>query len=46
MELSTEAVIEGLLEEVKRLTMDVVMLRAAVKSLQEEKLGNEKGISD
>lgn len=38
MEVSPEIVVEGLLDEIKRLTMEVIMLKAALKTV-ENKIG-------
>ena len=46
MEVSSENVVEGLLDEIKRLTMEIVMLRAALKTLQEGQPDEPKRISD
>lgn len=46
MEVSSENVVEGLLDEIKRLTMEIVMLRAALKTLQEGQPDELKRISD
>lgn len=46
MEVSSETVVEGLLDEIKRLTMEVVMLRAALKTLGQGEEDKEKRISD
>ncbi len=41
MEVSSELVVEGLLDEIKRLTMEIVMLRSAMKTLEERPSINE-----
>ena len=41
MEVSSELVVEGLLDEIKRLTMEIVMLRSAIKTLEERPSINE-----
>lgn len=41
MEVSSELVVEGLLDEIKRLTMEIVMLRSAMKTLEEQPSINE-----
>lgn len=46
MEVSPETVVDGLLDEIKRLTMEIVMLRAALKTIQDGRIGEEKGMSD
>lgn len=38
MEVSSETVVDGLLDEIKRLTMEIVMLRSALK-IYEQKIG-------
>lgn len=43
MEVSSENVVEGLLDEIKRLTMEVVMLRAALKTVEQKPGGVEYG---
>jgi hypothetical protein len=41
VEVSSELVVEGLLDEIKRLTMEIVMLRSAMKTLEERPSINE-----
>ena len=40
MEVSSELVVEGLLDEIKRLTMEIIMLRSAMKTLEGQIAGN------
>lgn len=45
MEVSSELVVEGLLDEIKRLTMEIIMLRSAMKTL-EEQIASNGDVSD
>lgn len=43
MEVSSETVVDGLLDEIKRLTIEVVMLRAALKTFEQKIGGTDYG---
>ena len=46
MEVSSELVVEGLLDEIKRLTMEIIMLRSAMKTLEEQQIASNGDVSD